>query len=319
MHQIFKIVLVLGAAASLSAFQTSSYDGNVHGLTLKKSLVAPHATYGVQVVNKSDGHPVRDGDSSIRFEVRAGDCGRTSDWDDCKNDRERAELSSTNLGGEQWVHWSIYLTENFQSIFPAKSALAQFHIRGSSMPVFMFQNSTGGYIVDNSMTNDGETLEQRKLFSDTEMNGKWNDILVHVKWSRNKEQGFFHVYVNGEDMPRYTWFGPTSRNHGIPYFKFGVYRTFMSRRSGPDPTPTQVAYYDNVVASRECATSTKYFDCTAINNNMDKVMAAYQDTEQMLKRAEESQGTILSGEKALADAACKDPVLSKMLPERCGK
>jgi len=28
----------------------------------------------MQVVNKKDGHPVRAGKKSIRFEVRAGDC-----------------------------------------------------------------------------------------------------------------------------------------------------------------------------------------------------------------------------------------------------
>ena len=30
----------------------------------------------MEVVNKADGHPVRAGEKSIRFEVRAGDCGK---------------------------------------------------------------------------------------------------------------------------------------------------------------------------------------------------------------------------------------------------
>ena len=29
----------------------------------------------MQLVNKKDGHPVRSGNKSIRFEVREGDCG----------------------------------------------------------------------------------------------------------------------------------------------------------------------------------------------------------------------------------------------------
>ena len=48
----------------------------------------------MQVVNKKDGHPVRSGKQSIRFEVRSGDCGKDEmgEWNDCKNDRERHEL-----------------------------------------------------------------------------------------------------------------------------------------------------------------------------------------------------------------------------------
>ena len=36
----------------------------------------------IQLVNKKDGHPVRAGEKSIRFEVRNGDCGKEKiPWD----------------------------------------------------------------------------------------------------------------------------------------------------------------------------------------------------------------------------------------------
>ena len=50
----------------------------------------------MQVVDKSDGHPVRAGDKSIRFEVRPGDCGYNDGWSDCKKDRERQKIWKDN-------------------------------------------------------------------------------------------------------------------------------------------------------------------------------------------------------------------------------
>ena len=69
---------------------TSSGFKKVH-----KSLTGKYyKDYGMQVVDKKDGHPVRAGNKSIRFEVRSGDCGSDPDgWSDCKNDRERHELT----------------------------------------------------------------------------------------------------------------------------------------------------------------------------------------------------------------------------------
>ena len=40
--------------------------------------------YAFTIVNKSDGHPVRFGEKSIRFELRRGDCGKSpGGYDDC--------------------------------------------------------------------------------------------------------------------------------------------------------------------------------------------------------------------------------------------
>ena len=76
---------------------------------LTKSLSKNYKKYGMQVVDKKDGHPVRAGQKSIRFEVRDGDCGKDDygGWSDCKGDRERHELSANQKGdtmskGEYW-------------------------------------------------------------------------------------------------------------------------------------------------------------------------------------------------------------------------
>ena len=49
------------------------------GTKYHKSLTGKYyKEYGMQVVDKKDGHPVRAGEKSIRFEVRPGDCGKDS-------------------------------------------------------------------------------------------------------------------------------------------------------------------------------------------------------------------------------------------------
>ena len=82
----------------------------VSGSKFKKSLTGSYyKKYGMQVVDKKDDHPVRMGKKSIRFELRAGDCGKDKDggWSDCKKDRERHELSGRYRvsKGERWYAW----------------------------------------------------------------------------------------------------------------------------------------------------------------------------------------------------------------------
>ena len=50
------------------------------GSKFEKSLTGKYyKKYGYQIVNKDDGHFVRSGEQSIRFEVRDGDCGQDED------------------------------------------------------------------------------------------------------------------------------------------------------------------------------------------------------------------------------------------------
>ena len=258
------LFLVLAAAIGLAGCQTTASPtkagDTTSGWSLKKSLPAKFKDYGYRVVSKADGHPVRAGEQSIRFEVRAGDCSWSSGWNDCENDRERHELLSTDAwsGGEEWYHWSIYLPADWPIIYPVKTALGQFHQKGDH-PVWMFQNGRGGYQVDNQTT--GETTKLTPILLDMDMRGRWSDILIHARWT-DKEDGFFRVYVNGETKPRHSWSGPTRKPNRKVYFKFGVYRSFMSRRDGPEPT--QIAYFDEVNRAPTCAGATQFFDCGKI-------------------------------------------------------
>ena len=183
------------------------------------------------------------------FEVRQGDCSSNSGWSDCKNDRERSELSqrhrkfeSTYSGDEYWYGWSIYFPIDYPNIYPTKVALGQFHQR-SSHPVWMFQNSDGGYYLDDQV--HGYTRRYYKLIDDKNLRGKWHRIELHVKWAKDKN-GFFVVWADGKKKINYK--GQTMDAYRV-YFKYGIYRSFMSRYKNKNHTnnvPTQVVYFSNV-------------------------------------------------------------------------
>ena len=125
---------------------------------LFKSLTGKYyKDHGIQIVNKKDGHPVRAGEQSIRFEVRSGDCGKDKQggWSDCKNDRERHELSGGKKEdkmskGEYWFSWSIYFPKDHQNLYPLSNAYGQFHQKNGH-PVFMFKELRNGYTIVRSI------------------------------------------------------------------------------------------------------------------------------------------------------------------------
>jgi hypothetical protein len=204
------------------------------------------------------------------FEVRNGDCASDGHWSDCANDRERSELSGSKdnyPGSEFWYGWYIYVPRNYVNIYPTKTALGQFHQK-SSHPVWMFQNSNGGLYLDQQV--HGSTEKYYKLLDKDELRGKWHQIKLHIKWSRNND-GFFYVWVNGKQKVKYN--GQTMDASQV-YFKYGVYRSFLRRYKAekqsewlmslpknaeiPDyenipkvKVPTQIVYYSNVRRSND--------------------------------------------------------------------
>lgn len=204
----------------------------------RRSLGAK-SVYGYRVVTRPE--PVREGKKSERFELRRGDCTKTADWDDCANDRERSEVVQQKPfsvpGKEYWYSWSIFVPENFVNIYPVKVCMAQFHQEGSAHPPLMFQNGVGGYWVDpNQMGQKPELLIAEKDFK-----GKWHDIILQAKWSKGKE-GFLRLWVNGE--LKFSRTGANLLQGGDIFFKYGLYRSFLSRKK--DQIPNQVIYFDAV-------------------------------------------------------------------------
>ncbi|WP_413282598.1 heparin lyase I family protein [Vibrio sp. MA40-2] len=237
---LFSLVILTGCKSTSENFGRfeRSLNNTVHGYNKVKDPLDPSNTGLVEY-----------------FEVRDGDCSSNSGWSDCANDRERSELSQkTNRqsnGDEYWYAWELYLPEDYPNVYPTKVALGQFH-QVNGKPVFMFQNQSppfndtwnpaikGGYHLDRQV--NGETVTMWELLTEEELRGKWHRIELHVKWSKSSD-GFFKVWVNGEQKVRFngqTLFKDTA------YFKYGVYRSFLTRYKGvkkTDVMPTQRAYY----------------------------------------------------------------------------
>ena len=204
----------------------------------------------VKIVNKSDNHPVRFGKQSLRFEVRNGD-----GWGwDARNDRERSELLICCVNKKTtWTAWSLYLPNDYEKIFPAKTMLAQFHNDADNPPAFAFDNQSerhvnegGGYwIAVDEYINKKFLL--KKLLDHSETLGRWNDILVNAKWT-HKENGFFKIWINGKLAFHHK--GMTQEKGENIEFHGGIYRSFLSRTPGPDKT--QIAYYDEIRHAKTC-------------------------------------------------------------------
>ena len=204
----------------------------------------------MKIVNKSDNHPVRFGKQSLRFEVRNGD-----GWGwDSRNDRERSELLICCVNKKTtWTAWSLYLPNDYEKIFPAKTMLAQFHNDADNPPAFAFDNQSerhanegGGYwIAVDEYINKKFLL--KKLLDHSEMLGRWNDILVNAKWT-HKEDGFFKIWINGKLAFNHK--GMTQEKGELIEFHVGIYRSFLSRT--PEPDKTQIAYYDEIRHTNSC-------------------------------------------------------------------
>ena len=242
MEKLFLSILVISSLLSGNVFSFGLPKDVGSGNSYTKSLGSGFKKHGVKIVKEKDGFPVRAGKKSVRFEVRFGDCGYDiGKWNDCKEDRQRHELSGKTFKGKKWTAFSIYLPKDFKNVDPVKLAMGQFHQRKGS-PTLMFQFNRYGYYADRQLFNT--TQQMVKLLDIEDMIGKWNDILIHGNFTK-KESGFYKVWVNNE--LKYKYSGATTS--GKPsYFKFGIYQTHVSRyRVSESRTyPTQVVFFDEI-------------------------------------------------------------------------
>ena len=227
--------------------------------------------YAFKIVNKSDGHPVRLGEQSIRFEVRRGDCGVSpGGYDDCaiKNPEigmtsERHELSLdpevSPFKKVTWNTYSIFLPEDFPLYGFDHITMGQLHGDGDGAVGFQWDIGVGGGYVVNRRTgcflpknknkkcsiSNPENNTQQVIPKD-KLLGKWHDIVFNIKWTK-KQTGYLKQWINGQLVYHYQ--GNTDTPREKEQFQMGIYR-------GPLPsTPknlTQIAYFDQVRFAKSC-------------------------------------------------------------------
>lgn len=196
---------------------------------------------GIQTVRT----PARSGSSAIKFTVQPGSC----ELDDCENDRERIELKQSgyeNEGETAWYAWSFYLPPDFQSIWPARTFIGQFHQEGG-MPAILFSIEPEGLKFETRFVNEEKAL----LVADENLRGRWHDIAMEVTWSRG--DGHIRLYMDGE--LRIDRIQQTMSEDNV-YFKFGIYRAHLSR-APVHPLPAQSVIFDRIRKGRTWAEVTR--------------------------------------------------------------
>ena len=95
--------------------------------------------YSLQVVDEGEGHPVRAGSQSLRFEVRGRECGVGEKTSDCgpldkygsSGDRRRVQISNFDEdqrhGNERWYAWSLFFPEDWISLYPTTTNIVEWH------------------------------------------------------------------------------------------------------------------------------------------------------------------------------------------------
>ncbi len=207
-----------------------------------------------------DNSKSRSGNYYQKFELRNGDCFGDEKWNDCKNDRQRIELSSEPnqpVSGKQCYGYSIKLSYDFTDIRKVSTTLGQIHQKGgpsgkanslSSFPPLIQVDARKGNLYLNwhklSGSRDDVKDESKyyKLKTLKSMKGVWTDISLCLDFENKR----IDAWVDGNNVVKILqspiFFVPESI-----YFKHGIYQSFVSNyTSFKGGTPTQIVYYDEV-------------------------------------------------------------------------
>ena len=213
----------------------------------------------------SDNDFARRGSFYQRFELRDGDCFWDEYWNDCDNNRERIELSSEPRQKPEDIQcfaYSIMLDKAFIDIHPTNTTLGQVHQIGGpsgtmeelpSFPPIIQIGARKGRLhfewheLSGSASNVIDIGKDYDLISLDEMKDKWTDISFCLNYKDKR----MDVWINGikkhEILKSPIRFIPEST-----YFKYGIYRSFISaykqeKMFGKDDAlPTQIVFYDEV-------------------------------------------------------------------------
>lgn len=246
-----KKFLIFAGSLALSACMTTTGSGRLSG---ERSLSkTPH---GYAIVSDV----ARAGSQSQRFEVRPGDCGtdRWSDWNDCENDRERSEIGldrKWKYGSNTWIGFSVFLPPDFQTSSRVRTTVGQIHQKGGpsgsanglpSFPPLMQLEMLGDmyfmrtHILSGDRDNVKNNVRDFNLIAIQQMRGRWTDIAINFNTSGGEET--LTVFVNGQRKARIeNWIKFIPEHY---YFKYGIYRSFVSKNIAP--MPTQVLYIDEL-------------------------------------------------------------------------
>jgi len=266
MKKVFILIISLFLITNVNANKK-----DITNLNFKPSVDKGKIGKAYEIVKAESGEPVI-GESAYKFIAIPFDCGEDeySSHTDCgtldkknaflsKGDRVRSELAAADknsrFSGEQWFSFSIYIPEDYKTISPTITSFYQIFESGNG-PALKIEDNWGTMIA-NIMIKGG-TVEIRNLISINDMKGKWTHVVMNNNYSKNKEKGFYNIWVNSKYTASYEGKTYGGGAKGL-YVKAGLYQTYISRYlkkigvkpewvKGQDPGkfPTQIIYLDNI-------------------------------------------------------------------------
>lgn len=210
-------------------------SAQTHKTVRPASSYDPGSSYSLRIADAGPDHP-----HVLRTEVRDGDTA--------VGDHERAELSAfdedwaaRNPGADElWYECDFRLGDPGWTAPDAWTIIMQWHqdhAEGSPPLALSVHSDNKVYF---ELEADDHVQEPIPVW--TVRPGAWEHVVIHVKWSPKKDEGFVEAFVNGvRTVPRtfrQTMYKSDRRN----YLKIGCYR----RRSN---TATAVVMHDNLRVS----------------------------------------------------------------------
>ena len=210
----------------------------------------------------TDASKARAGKAFQRFELREGDCfpNPNGGWNDCKMDRERFEFASRpeqNPSGKECYGYSLKLDKDFVSLTPTNTDLGQVHQIGGpegtagglkSFPPLIQIGVTkdhlmfGWHELTGSAKKVNDEKREYKLKKLQDMKGVWTDISFCLDYDGKRME----AWVDGKRKVKINK-SPINFVPKKTYFKYGIYRSFISRHKAKNGTmPTQIVFYDEV-------------------------------------------------------------------------
>ena len=223
-------ILVAGILAVSSAGDAIAKEKPIRNSVLKKvkiEALSHKSKYRFAMVRDF----ARRGTKSQRFEIRHGDCGKQSGWNDCDTDRGRVEMKEkpknamSKPGQGVWYGYSMFIPKSFQSLGRANTVLGQVKAEGWLTPMWWLTFNDRPYL----KFADGQEC---KLGSLSSWKGRWIDITIYAHYGHSGQKTYFQLYKDGRVIcEKRSPFMPAEYRKKKPKLglKYGIYNSFVSR------------------------------------------------------------------------------------------
>ena len=274
------IIILFGFIVCTNAFAKTKFsevkkalkeDG--YGKAIPERYHGNNSKKAINPVSVSDFSII--GDKSIRFESNDGECGVQSSWNDCTNDRERAEIyyKKKPWKKERWYRFYIYLPKDYNSIAPAKMSLIQWKRLKPSKVLVMFQHMHAGL----TFNRNGDSFKDSYvvLKRNEELLGNWTEIIFSTNWHPDPEKGFMKVWIHGKLKVDFKGVSNTKKGKELS-LRYGLYSSFISQYKTVFETetmPQRVIFFDGVKEEKSCA---KLIDETKCQSLKSQTIEEYE-------------------------------------------